>query len=230
MIRSSQASTTRLAPRCSFGALAVCVLLASSPAQAAAPVVGEATSAAPTSADAALEEGDLESARSLAIAAREADPSAARWADEAAIHERAGDLGAAIKAWKRHRKGLPAGASEARASASKKIAALEEEARGARADEPASTQRGALDAARAERLAALRPKAPPPKPAAPPPPPRERVITKWYFWLTVAAIAASAGAITGIAIQAAQEEQADDLSRAWGGGSPAPPSGLHLRF
>jgi len=225
MIRSFHASATRLAPRCSLGALAACVIFASLPAQAA-PVVGEG-SAAPTSADAALEEGDLDSARSLAIAAREADPSAARWADEAAIHERAGDLAAAIKAWKRHRKALPAGASEARASASAKIDALAEESRGARADEPASTQRGALDAARAERLAALRPTAPPPKPAAPPPPPRERVITKWYFWLTVAAIAASAGAITGIAIQAAQEEQADDLSR---GGSLPPPSGLHLRF
>ncbi len=189
--------------------------------------------AAPTSVAAALEVGDLEAAQTLAVAARKAEPTPARWAEEAAVHERAGDLKRAIKAWKGHRDALPGDAEAERARADETIAALSERARGAVADEPASEHREALDQARVARLEALRPKPPPPsEPAPPPAPPRERVVTKWYFWVTVAAIAASAAAITGIAIQAAREEQADDLSGAGGerGGVGAPPGGLQVRF
>ena len=208
-------------------ALALALALSSPRAQAGGPVAVE-----PASAAEALEVGDLTAAQELATAARKADPTAARWAEEAATHERAGDLRRALKAWRGHRAALPAGAEAERAAADATIAALEERSRGAQEDEPASTQREALDQAREERLAALRPKPPPAEPVKPPPAPRERVITKWYFWLTVAAIAASAGAITGIAIQAAREEQKDDLSvgAAGRGGIGPAPGGLQLRF
>ena len=52
---------------------------------------------------------------------------------------------------------------------------------------------------------------------------------KWYFWGTTIAIAAAAGAITGIAIQAARDERADDLEK----DVRLPtgrPDGLGLRF
>jgi hypothetical protein len=35
----------------------------------------------------------------------------------------------------------------------------------------------------------------------------ERIIKKWYFWVTVIAIAASGAAITAIAVDAARDEQ-----------------------
>ncbi|MCY1006611.1 hypothetical protein OV079_13830 [Nannocystis pusilla] len=51
---------------------------------------------------------------------------------------------------------------------------------------------------------------------------------KWYFWVTTIAIAAAAGAITGIAIQAARDERADDLDE--GARLRFQPEGLGLRF
>ncbi|MEZ4382805.1 MAG: hypothetical protein R3A79_15835 [Nannocystaceae bacterium] len=191
--------------------------------------------AAPASVDAALDSGDLTSARELAVNAREADPSAANWAQEAEVHAARGDYAAAIAAWEGHRDALPEADAAGRDAAAQRIAELDERARGTVADEPASTHRDALDKDRADRLAALTPKVDAPKPKPKPPKPKERIIKKWYFWVTVAALAASAGAITGIAIQAARDEQADDLSRrgaAPGGPPPGPlgPGGLTIRF
>lgn len=225
--RRTRALTSALA-----GALAVTLsatfTLAAAPAHAAPPAAPAPTQPTTTIAG-AQESGDLGSARDLAVAAREADPSAATWKAEAEAHEALADYERAIKAWKAHRKALPEDASDAHEAASARIEALQERSRGAVADEPASTHRDELDQARAARIAALRPKPAPPKPAPKPPPPREKIIKKWYFWVTVAAIAASAGAITGIAIKAAREEQADDLDpRA--GPLPASPGGFVVRF
>jgi hypothetical protein len=219
-----------------LGALVSCLSLGLTlgprPVLAAAP---SGAAAAPATVDAALESGDLSSARELAVAAREDDPSAANWAKEAGVHEARADYAAAIAAWEGHRDALPEDDASGRAAADSKIADLEERSRGAVADEPASTHRDEFDKDRAARLAALQPKVDKPKPKPKPPKPKERIIKKWYFWVTVAALAASAGAITGIAIQAARDEQADDLSRRGavpGGPPPGPlgPGGLTIRF
>ncbi|MCA9663908.1 MAG: hypothetical protein KC486_36620, partial [Myxococcales bacterium] len=203
------------APRRALQGLGLCALvsgLSLGLALGPRPVLAAAPSgaAAPANVDAALESGDLTSARELAVSAREADPSAANWAKEAAVHEARGDYAGAIAAWEGHRDALPEDDDSGRAAAESRIADLEERSRGTVADEPASTHRDELDKDRAERLAALQPKVDEPKPKPKPPKPKERIIKKWYFWVTVAALAASAGAITGIAIQAARDEQADD--------------------
>lgn len=207
-------STTNRAIACALA------LVCARPA-AAAPPAGE-----PATIEAALSAGDLASARSLVEAARIADPSPALWQREAELCTRLADLACARAAWQGHLAALPKGADRGPGEAG--LAAIEEMSRGTVGDEPTSTHRAELDAARAAREAALLPKpaisdAPPPKPA----PRRERIVTKWYFWVTTLAIAAAAGAITGIAIQAARDEQPDALDQAR---SVAPPQGLGLRF
>ncbi len=39
---------------------------------------------------------------------------------------------------------------------------------------------------------------------------------KWYFWVTILAIAASGAAITGIAVKAANDERPDSLDNSAG--------------
>ncbi len=185
--------------------------------------------AAATTVDGALEAGDLRQAHDLAVAAREDDPTPQAWADEAKAATALGDYEGAIQAWSGYREALDEDAVSERETATATIKELQEESRGAVEDEPASTHREELDEARAARIAALGPKPEPKKDRPPPPKPKERIVKKWYFWLTVAAIAASAGAITGIAVQAAREEQMDDLS-ARGGAAPTGPGGFVVRF
>ncbi len=190
-----------------------------------------AAAAAPQDSKAALESGDLSSARDLAVAAREADPSPANWAREAEAATALGDYERAIAAWQGHLASLPENATNKREAATTSLEQLQQRARGTVNDEPPSSHRDEIDGDRARRIEAL---LPPEKPQleekkAPPPKPKERIIKKWYFWVTVAAIAASAGAITGIAVQAAREEQMDDLS-ARGGALPTGPGGFVLRF
>ncbi len=191
----------------------------------AAPV----TSAAQSSE--AVQSGDLSSARDLAVTARKADPSPANWAREAEAATALGDYERAIAAWQGHLASLADDATNEREAANATLKKLRAEARGTVEDEPVSSHRVEIDGARERRIAAL---LPPEKPKIeekkpPPPKPKERIIKKWYFWVTVAAIAASAGAITGIAVQAAREEQMDDLS-ARGGALPTGPGGFVLRF
>jgi len=95
-------------------------------------------------------------------------------------------------------------------------------------DEPASTHREELDAAREERLAPT----PEPEKAEPAPAPVEdvKIVKKWYFWVTLAAIVASAGAITGIAIKAATDERKDSLDRSASLPTPAADSPALIRF
>lgn len=181
---------------------------------------------APATVEAAVAAGDLGTARDLAAKARVAEPTADNWRREAEVCQRLADYACARAAWKGHLEALPAGADREQGEAG--LAALEDMSRGTVADEAASTHRAQLDKARADKEAALRPApavAEGPKKA---PAKRERIVKKWYFWVTTIAIAAAAGAITGIAIQAARDERADDLDER--ARLRLQPEGLGLRF
>ncbi len=187
------------------------------------PASPETEASGASAVGAALEAGDLTGALELARTQREAEPSAATWAKEAEVLEAKGHWAGAMSAWREARSRAEDDAS--RAQYESRIEALDARARGSVEGEPASTHRAAIDAERAAREAANQP-APIPQPEPEPEPPkRERIVTKWYFWVTVAAITASAGAITGIAIKSAVDE------RKRSGHAPAMGSGVTvLRF
>lgn len=177
----------------------------------------------------ALQDGDLSTARELAVARSAADPSTENLMLEAQVWVELGDYENAQRAYAAARDTLPEDAVDARASIDAEIATLEDASRGTRADEPVSTERERIDAERAERLAALAPKPPPPplvdKPKAVP------ITKKWYFWVTLGAIAASAGAIVGLGISSAVEEQRDNAGTAAAAvRQPIPVGGMMLRF
>ena len=224
----STSTTSRIGRTLTLG-LIVALVCSSATAQAAAPAVSApvATSAAPAvasesagavgatgSVEEALAAGDLSAARELAEAARKAKPGVGTWATEADVCERQGDLACARAARAQQRALAPEGSPE-RAAAEARLAALEDMSRGTAGDEPASTQRAELDAQRAARDLV---KPPPPKLDKAPvkAPPRERIVKKWYFWVTILAIAASGAAITGIAIKAANDERKDSLDASAG--------------
>lgn len=202
-------------------------------ASAAEPASEEATGSAdddspdepaevnPAQIEAALETGDLTTALELAQQHRQADPSdPARWAREAEVLEQKGQWVAAIAAW---REAANRADADARVTYEDRIAELDPKARGQVEDEPASTHADKLDAARAARELAANP--PPPEPApepAPAPAPKEKIVTKWYFWLTIGAIAASAGAITGIAIKSSIDERKRSAAGPGGAGAMGP--------
>lgn len=186
-------------------------------------------SAAPAEApnvEAALAAGDLATARTLAEEARRAEPNPANWRREAEVCGQLADYACARAAWQGFLAVAPAGE---RGEAQAALAELEDLARGTVQDEPASEHRAELDRRRAAREAALRPAPAVKEPPRPVPVKRERIVKKWYFWVSMAAIAAAAGAITGIAVQAARDEQSDDLDRRAAVPLP-PPQGLGLRF
>ena len=174
----------------------------------------------------ALKDGDLTTAREIAVARSAADPSVDNLMLEAQVWTALGDYENAKRAYTAARDTLPAEATELRESIDEEIAALEKQSRGTVADEPESSERERLDAERAARLAALAPKLPEapivdkPKPVP--------ITKKWYFWVTLGAIAASAGAIVGIAVSSAVEERRDDNASA--GRQPIPLGGAILRF
>jgi len=181
---------------------------------------------APASVDAALGEGDLAAARAQAEAARKASPGASTWAAEAEVCERQGDLACARAARTQQRALAPEG-SPARAEAEARLTALEDMSRGTVADEPASTRRAELDAQRSARDVVKPAPVQVDRPPAPPPP-RERIVKKWYFWVTILAIAASGAAITGIAVKAARDERPDSLDAS--AGRVRLDQGLGIRF
>ncbi|MCX4240055.1 hypothetical protein [Paraliomyxa miuraensis] len=178
----------------------------SSAALAAGPEAADPTEA--TTIDGALESGDLTTAKALAREAREAEPTAATWQREGEVLEHAGDYREAAKAYRAAK--AAAGEDAAAATAAEQgLVRVKAQARGTVPDEPASTHREELDP---------RWEPPPPKPdptpepePEPPPPTPERIVTKWYFWVTVGAIAASAAAVAAIAIKAARDDQPDAL-------------------
>jgi hypothetical protein len=184
-----------------------------------------AAPAAPTTVEAATAAGDLSTARELAEAARKADPSADHWRREAEVCERLADYACAQAAWRGHLAALPAGSD--RAAAEGELARVERLSRGTVEDEGPAVRREALDRARADKQ--VRPKSAAKDAVAPAKPKRQPIVRKWYFWVTMVAIAAAAGAITGIAVQAARDEQADDLDeRARLSVPPPQPFGLHF--
>ncbi len=159
------------------------------------------------------DDGDLTAAVQEAVAAREASPTPEAWRAEAQAKERLGDYTGAQEAYRGELDALPEDAIDARRTSEADWERVRELSRGKVDDEPASTHRAELDNAWAppvprEQLQPVpRPKADPTIDDAK----DDRIITKWYFWVTVAAIAASAGAVAGIAIRAARDERSDAL-------------------
>ncbi|MFO7562151.1 MAG: hypothetical protein R6X02_05880 [Enhygromyxa sp.] len=174
----------------------------------------------------ALEAGDLSSARELALARSEILPSAESFALEAEVHLALGDYERAKAALDRAIAALPEDASDDRAALTQLREDIEARSRGTRADEPESTHREELDRERAERLAALAPKPPPPSEPIDEPKPREPIVKKWYFWVTLGAIAATAGAIVGVAVASSLEERKGDAAARQG----LPAGGMTIRF
>jgi hypothetical protein len=155
-------------------------------------------------AEAAAPEVDLTTARAEAEAARKQTPSAATWGHEAEVCQRMADYACEREARTQQRALAAAGTPE-RAVAEARLKELGELSRGTVADEPTSTRRAENDRAREPVRAAPAPvsdRKPKPPPAKP-----ERIVKKWYFWVTIIAIAASGAAITAIAVDAARDEQ-----------------------
>lgn len=207
--------------------LAVAPTAPASEPKAAAATAPAPAPAEPTTLDAALEAGDLTAAKALAREARLAEPSAATWQREGEVLEQAGDYREAAKAY--HAARRAAGEDEtAVAAAEAGLARVKASARGTIADEPKSTHRAELDPRwepPAPKKAAVPPE-PPPEPVLEP----DRIVTKWYFWVTVGAIAASAAAVTAIAIKAARDDQPDALDASAGALTPASRGFGALRF
>lgn len=174
----------------------------------------------------ALADGDLTTARDIAVARSAAEPTVDNLVLEAQVHAALGDYESAKRAYTSARDALPEHAVEQRKSIDEELAALEVQSRGTVTDEPESTERERLDAERAERLAALAPKAPPPQIVDKPKP--VPITKKWYFWVTLGSIAASAGAIVGIAVSSAVEERRSENGTA--ARQPIPVGGVMLRF
>lgn len=169
----------------------------------------ETTAAAP---------GDLRGALDSARAKREASPGVEGALAEADACEALGDYACAKAALLDVIEDSTATQLQ-RDEATARLDELEERSRGRNLDpvapEPESTHRDRIDGEREARLAALNP--PPPPPPEPVKDKPERIVRKWYFWVTVAAIGAAAGAITGIAVKAAADERRDSLDASAGG-------------
>lgn len=174
----------------------------------------------------ALEAGDLTTARELAVARSEGQPSADNFALEAEVMLALGDYEQAKAALDRAIAALPEDAEGDRAALTQLRDDIEARSRGTRADEPESTHREQLDRERAERLAALAPKPTPPPEPIDEPKPREPIIKKWYFWVTLGAIVATAGAIVGVAVSSSIEERKGDAASRQG----LPAGGMTIRF
>ncbi|MEM7153057.1 MAG: hypothetical protein AAF799_09445 [Myxococcota bacterium] len=207
-------STSR-ALRAGLAATVTAALLVSSSSAHASPwalpssaSLHAAAPAQPDTLEGALESGDLDAAEELAAQAREADPSAANWQREGEVLEQSGEYQRAAEAYREAKKAAGEDA-EAASAADEGLARVSAAARGTVADEPASTHREQLD----ERWAPKPPPKPEPKPEPPPvqEPASDRIVNKWYFWVTVGAIVASAAAVTTIAIRASRDDQPDAL-------------------
>jgi hypothetical protein len=188
-----------------------------------------APSAAAEPASAPAESGSPIAELERAQAARKANPSAQTWRAEGRAHEQLGDLEGAESAY---RAGIGAASEAERAALQTDLDRVVAARRGKAADEPASTHRKELDA----KWGGAKGTAKAPKGSSEPlpaQPKNDRIVTKWYFWVTVLAIAASAAAVTGIAIKAARDERKDALDRRFTppGGAQRWPSGpAVLRF
>lgn len=205
--------------------------IATARAQPPAPDETAATSAAPAddaptrdAVEAALADGDLGTARDRVVALTDSEPSTENLELEASVWLALGDYANAKRALREAIDGLPEDAHESlRADLEAEHDRIEEASRGTVADEPASTHRERLDEQRA--LANAVPE-PPPAPTPVDEPKPEPIVKKWYFWVTLGAIVASAGAIAGVAIQSRVDENNGDAASR----TPAPAGGLVFRF
>ena len=94
--------------------------------------------------ESALADGDLSSAKEMALARSEADPSADNLELEAAVWEALGDYERAKQAHEAALEALPED-DPARLDIEARLAELEADSRGTRADEPESTHRESFD-------------------------------------------------------------------------------------
>lgn len=234
---SSTAARDPLGRSLCAGLVSLTLVLAAPATSLAAPVVGstqEGPSAQPNAEPSevpeqaairsSLEAGDLTTARELAVARSKAEPNADNFALEAEVWLALGDYEQAKAALDRAIAELPEDAdSEALEQLREQI---EASSRGTVADEPESTHREQFDRERAERFAALEPSAPAPSEPVDTPTARVPIVKKWYFWVTLGAIVATAGAIVGVAISAnVDERRTTALSR-----QARPAGGLTVRF
>lgn len=213
--------------------LALPVSVGAAPAQGPTPEGPAATASSeataipePAAIRSALEDGDLTSARELAEARSAAEPTPDNLALEAEVQLALGDYERAKAALDRAIAALPEQAEDDRAALEQLRDEIEARSRGVKAEEPESSHREQLDRERAERLAALAPKPEPIPEPVDQPKPREPIVKKWYFWVTLGAIVATAGAIVGVAISSSVEERKDTAV----GRQPSPSGGLTLRF
>ncbi len=184
----------------------------------------EATS---TGVEASLTDGDLSAARDAAVALSSAEPTTENFMLESEVWLALGDYDEAKTAILDAAEALPDDApAQARVDLEAELQRIDTRSRGTVDDEPESTVRAELDG-RLGRGVSLPGTAPAPGPAVVDVSTPEPIIKKWYFWVTLAAIAASAGAIAGVAISS-------NLEHGQGGAvslQPAPPTGgLVLRF
>lgn len=194
------------------------------PAEAPPPSAATSGDAPSGAAPSESDDADLTALREQAEAAAKQSPSAANHRRVAELAERAGDFDAAAAGYRAELDALGTDDANAREAASADLQRVRERARGTVADEGASTHRAELDRAWA-----------PPPPPAETKPPRpapakvtadDRIVRKWYFWVTLGAIAASAAAVTAIAIKASRDDKPDSLDRA--GQLRLGPSGLRF--
>ena len=199
-------------PLRALGRTAACLAVATS-LSVLGPVPTVSAAPPATTSAATADPGDLSAAVDAATAKRTAEPTAANWRAEAQAREAAGDYVGATEAYRGELDALPEGDVDARRKSEADWERVRELSRGKVEDEPTSTHRAEFDGewvppAPAEQLRPVpRPKADPTLDDRK----DDRIITKWYFWVTVAAIAASAGAVAGIAIKAARDERSDAL-------------------
>lgn len=211
---------TLVAPLVAAALFVLPVHAQAAPSEAPAPT----TSTAPVVTDA--DPADLTALREQAAATVAADPSAANHRRAAQLAERAGDYDAAAASYKAELAALSPGDAEGRATVTKDLQRVRDRSRGAVADEGKSSHRGELDRAWAPPAPPTETK--PPARVAPPgkSPTDDRIVRKWYFWVTLGAIAGAAAAVTAIAIKASRDDKPDALDRS--GRLPLGASGLRF--
>jgi hypothetical protein len=197
--------------------LALVLALVSSPARAAMHAPADATTpptaeTPPTTEPPAAEPIDLSAAREAANARRVADPSPANWRAEGQLAEQAGDFAAASDAYEQAL-GRMDPQDPTRAAVQEDLSRVRDRARGIVSDEGASTHRGELDQKWVTPATGPRSPRAQPKQLPKDAPRDDRIVKKWYFWVTIGAIAASAAAVTAIAIKAARDDKPDALDR-----------------
>jgi hypothetical protein len=176
----------------------------------------EAPGPAPATTTAApvdeVDTADLTTLREQAATDVASNPTASNHRRMAELAEKAGDYEAATTHYQAELKQPPANDAAGRARATADLQRVREASRGVIADEGASKHRAALDQ---KRSPSKPPETKPPVVAQPPAKVAgdDRIVKKWYFWVTLGAIAGAAAAVTAIAIKASRDDKPDALER-----------------